>query len=667
MRTSIAGAVILLAGAGATTAAATSGSNLALSGSDTLYEVTRDVISACSGVFPAAGTGFATKGMSYLGGGSGVGLGQMQLLAQEIAPMSRAMKSTEYCGGTPDLAADLMVGLDGVAVIVSKGSSCSTVATGANNVGNPSFTIQPGGTGAGGTVTYTLSATLGQSIDALRVLYMGIDQTAVTSGANFGCGTDLRKTLIKNWRNLFTTDCAAGDAHCPAGLSHAWRRPDVSGTTDAFSGVLLTTAGAGRSLGTMGNVPTGAAQKINGFCNTFEANDSNHQPQYLDGQSTLSDGITTTALSDGRVNDESDKDPVRTPCDVNDTVCNPDGTLGVVLPIFLPDVTTYSNAEIYPTTECSLSCTLMPIIKGTFLPPKFKCPVPLSSGAPNLAGNCFVPKSPSGDPRCLVTDPTARCVGTVAGKDARAYNQSVVVLSSEVPSGFRPAGATYQYGLDRNNRILAGAFYREHMQAPSSYNTRTPDTNYTGTCLSRNDTEQIGCLADADDCSLGYAGREAAQTFPGAGTPPAPPLDTLKALAVDGTPPFNPTGNPDQSVLNLLGTGTRYKIARRLYVAAGPAGVGFAGLPAGSGEDMLAKCFSKDSLVGPALTANGYIPIPSALGGVQCLDYDQTKATPDVPVNTQGTGNIALPGCATASAANGCLNVDNGHGYLFGL
>ena len=60
----------------------------------------------------------------------------------------------------------------------------------------------------------------------------------VVSGANFGCGTDLRKSLIKNWRNLFTTACPGGSAHCPAGLTHAWRRPDVSGTTDAFQGVL---------------------------------------------------------------------------------------------------------------------------------------------------------------------------------------------------------------------------------------------------------------------------------------------------------------------------------------------------------------------------------------------------------------------------------------------
>ena len=40
--------------------------------------------------------------------------------------MSRALKSGEFCSLTPQFAADLLVGIDGVAIVTSKSSSCST-------------------------------------------------------------------------------------------------------------------------------------------------------------------------------------------------------------------------------------------------------------------------------------------------------------------------------------------------------------------------------------------------------------------------------------------------------------------------------------------------------------------------------------------------------------
>lgn len=635
MRTSIAGAAILLAGVGATTAAAvTTGNNLNLNGSDTLFDVTNDVITACGTQFPGA-SGFATKGITYAGGGSGVGAGEMGLGLQEIAPMSRGMKSGEYCGSTPQNAADLLIGIDGVAIVTSKSSSCSTTTV--NQVGKASFN------------GYMLGAVTGipASIDALRLLYMGLDQTGARdcNGAN-------RKALIQSWTNLFTSDptCGGGDAHCTTGISHAWRRSDASGTTDGFVGVLTAKNGAGLALGTMQTAPTAAAQKVDPFCNSFEANDSNHQAQYLDGTALLSDQITKTPLSDGRVNDMSDQDQIRTPCDANDTICSRTAAkdLGVVLTIFIPDVA-YATSEVYPTTPCSGSCALLPVIAGSSLPTGYLCP----NGTKPIAGRCWVPviDTTGKDPRCLVNDSGERCFGTPGAPgamDGRVWNQNTMVLSSELPSAYRFAGATYQVGLDRNNRLLNGSFYKQHMQTPSSYNSRAVDANYTGTCLQKDDTEQIGCLADADDCSVGYAGREAARTFPGpAVTPPAPPLDSNKALFVDSVSPYT-----TNALTNLLsGTSPTYELARRLYLATGPGGVGFAGLPANSGEQMLAQCFSKDSLVGPAITAHGYLAIPATNGGVQCLDYDELKSNSQPVVNVPGPpANVALPGCYSCNA-----------------
>ncbi len=645
MRTSIAGAAILLAGVGATTAAAvTSGNNLKLNGSDTLFDVTNDVITACGTQFPG-GSGFATKGITYEGGGSGVGAGQMDLGTQEIAPMSRGLKSGEFCGLTPQNAADLLIGIDGVAIVTSKSSSCSTTTV--NQVGKAAF---------GG---YTLGTVSGipASIDALRLLYMGLDHTGARD-----CNSATRKSLIQNWTNLFTTDptCGGGDAHCTSGITHAWRRSDASGTTDGFVGVLTAVAGDGLALATMSTAPVAAAQKVDPFCNSFEANDSNHQAQYLDGTALLSDGVTKTPLSDGRVNDMSDHDPIRTPCDVNDSVCsNTTGQdLGVVQVVFEPDVA-YAASEIFPTTSCSGSCALTPVITGGALPTGYKCP----NGTNPIAGRCWVPvvDTTGKDPRCLVEDSTTRCFGTPSGLDGRLWNQNVMVLSTELPSAYRFAGATYQVGLDRNNRLLNGSYFREHMQTPSSYNTRAVDANWTGICHENDDTSQIGCLADADDCSVGYAGREAARTFPGPGT--GAPLDQNKALLVDGVTPYTPN-----ALTNLVASsGTVYELARRLYLGVGPAGVNFNGLPTGSGEQMLAQCFSKDSLVGPAISAHGYLPVPSTAGGVQCLDYDETKSTSQPVVNVQGTGNVALPGCGNATNTNACAGVVAGqNGWLFG-
>jgi hypothetical protein len=674
MRTSIAGAIVLLAGAGATTAAAvTTGNNIALNGSDTLYEVTKLVISSCEGVYPNP-NGFATKGITYVGGGSGVGAGQMALQnKQEIAPMSRALQSGEFCTLNPDMAASMMIGLDGVAIVAATTSTCSASTASLNGVGKSSIDIYPGGVVAGApSGSYVLdggaTSVGGASIDALRVLFMGIDNTGVTSGTNFGCGTDLRKSLIKSWNNLFNTACAAGAGHCPNGLTHAWRRPDVSGTTDAFVGILTAVNGASRGLGTMNNVPTKKSQKINPFCNTFDAVDPQHPISYLNQTATLADEITTTALSNGRVNDQNDLDPVRTACGActdaahcADMVCGKDGTLGVVLPIFLPDAApNYPVSEIYPTTDCSGSCVLTPVITGSALPPGFKCP----NNTNPIAGRCFLPyiESVAKDPRCRVTDPTIRCFGTTGSNDGRVWNQPLVVLSSEVPAALRFAGATYQYGVDRNNRLMAGSFYRMHQLGPSAYNARPVAGSYSGTCQQTDDTGQIGCLADADDCSMGYAAREAARTFPGN------TADELKALKVNTIAPF-----PDSNVTNLLvGSGSIYPLSRRLYVAAGPGGATFNTLPGQanpptSGEAMLAKCFSQDSLVGAALTANGFIPIPATSGGVQCLDYDQTKSQTQPLVNVPGAGNIALPGCAAAANADGCSGVTTANGWRFGL
>ncbi len=391
----------------------------------------------------------------------------------------------------------------------------------ANGFGSSAaFTVTSDGTATGTVVgTYTFA----DSFDALKVLYFGLTNDGV-----YSCASPVRKSLIKNWHNLFTSDCAAGDTTCAAGLTHAWRRSDLSGTTDAFVSVLNP---PGRGIGTLSNVPVGASQKTNPFCNSADANAS----------------PATTSF--GGSSDFTDLDPVRTPCvSGKDGVCEAyqnfssvgakfAGDLGVVLPILIPDSTSTLASDLYPSQACSTACTTVAPIKSNQIPAGFKCP----GGSAPIAGLCFMPfagSASSPDPRC-VTPNTTKCVDITPKADGRVYNLAVVVAQSQIPTAQRGT-APFQIAIDANKRIQStGAFYRIHSNTAGANNVPDPTgAGTTGICKENDDTSQIGCLTDSDPCSVGFAGREAAKGYPG--TASGSTSQPLKALAVNGTPPFTP-------------------------------------------------------------------------------------------------------------------------------
>jgi hypothetical protein len=621
MRTSILGATFLLAGAGAALVAAAEpgGNNIALNGSDTLFDVTQAVIASCKLQF----SDFASDGITYLGGGSGVGAGAQGLNTQEIAPASRAYKSSEYCAipspASPGETESILVGIDGVAISVNTTNSCSSSA--ANGVGaSAAFAVTSDGTTTGGTPATcpgcdaSNNYTFANSFDALKVLYFGLHHDA---GNTYDCASPVRKTLVRQWKNLFTSDCVAGDATCSAGITRAWRRSDLSGTTDAFVSVLNP---PGRGIGTLPTVPTGAAQKVNPFCNSADANG---------GPATY-----------GGSSDFSDLDPIRTVCAGEDGVCegtqtplvNNSGDLGVVLPVLIPDATVTLPSDLYPAASCgSGSCTVVAAAKPSALPPGFKCPA-----GPLLLGKCFMPAISAANPdaRCI-SNATSKCFGVTGKPDGRAYNKVVVVAKTQFPTS-QQGSTKYQFASDANGRLLTGSYYRIHAQTPAA--TWVADAsggNPTGTCQQGDDTSQIGCLTDSDPCSVGFAGREAAKIYPNAISAP------LKALAVNGTPPFTPGADPDLALKNLLqpaGTVPLYPLSRRLYVTTI---YGFANLQ--GGEKELASCYAADSIVASAVTGHGFVAVP---GGVQCLDYPEESTSTTTPApNVQGTGSVALGGC----------------------
>jgi hypothetical protein len=696
MRTSIAGAALLLAGAGAAglaAAADTNGGGIAMNGSDTLFEVTNDVFSACGAVFPD----FSSNNLTYLGGGSGVGAGNMNLGLQAVSPMSRALKNSEFCTPTasvytspltpvpaaPGLTAGLLVGLDGVTISANQVMTCSSAA--ANGVGGASMAVTADGTGTPATNppatcpgcvsgSYTfgdptqLSYKNQASFDALAVLYFGL-----THDGTYSCGGPVRRTLIRNWRYLFSSDCVSGDITCTAGVTHAWRHGDLSGTTDALVSILnppigTLTNGKGAAvvvgigalpaflappLGSAAATAPGAAAASNPFCNSRDAN------------------TVPAPISPGGSSDFSDLDPVRTPCVRSvDTVCegflnqgnsggSNAGDLGVVLPIFIPDSTSTHPSDLYPQTVCSQACVPVPAFKlnQAVRYPSFLCP----NGQPPEAGNlCWMPftgPASSPDPQCLSTN-THKCVDVVGGHpDGRRYNLVTVVPSSQVTPAFRTG--LYQFAVDAASpipRILNGSFHRIHSVTPgANYAAGVgTETGTTGVCQQPDATSQIGCLTDSDPCSIGYAGRESAQGFPGTSINPSfPTSQPLKGLAIDGIPPFTPGADPDLAIRNLSatpGTTPFYPLSRRLWFAT-IYGFGNAVNNLQGQEKELAECYATNSITTSAMTNNGFVPAP---GGVSCVDYPETQPTATPPPNIQGPGSVALGGCASATNTDAC-------------
>jgi hypothetical protein len=648
--------IVLAAGTSARLAGAldTTGDNVGLNGADGLFDATQSILATCGTAF----SDFSTLGITYLGSGSGVGAAQMAANAQQIAPMSRAFKNTEYCSPTapaaPGLTESLLVGIDGVAIVANTDNSCSTASGSANGFGvTAPFAVTSDGTSAGGppatcpgcdaSNNYTFGdagAALyaGQpSFDALAVLYFGL-----MHDGTYDCANPVRRSLIRNWRNLFTSDCATGDGTCTAGITHAWRLGDLDSETDALVSILNP---PGKGIGTINTVVVGKTAKSNPFCNSSDAQAS---------------GSTVTSF--GGSSDFADLDPIRTACTAADDVCEGfkfgttsgafAGDLGVVQVVLLPDNATALPSDLYPQQKCGGSCTLVAPFKGNQVPVGLRCP----GGGNFIGGACFMPfagTTANPDPRCI-SSPTTRCAGPVGRQDGRLYNLITVIDRSQAFSAQR-ASTPYQWAMDKNRRLLNGSFYRLHAQAPAPGVVADPGAGTTGLCQQQDNTSQLGCLVDADPCSVGYASRGAAASFPGLGSPEVPVAAPLKALTVDGAPPFTPASvdpDPDLALANLLQVAGRapfYPLARRLYLSTI---YGFSNVL--GGEQELAQCFGNNSIVAAAMTKQNFVPIP---GGVQCLDYPEESAnTTTPPLNIQGSGNVAFGGCNLGLAGqNACV------------
>lgn len=441
MRTKIGIATFLVVAFGAGVVAALD--NVALRGSDTLEDLTKQVLAQCPGA--------SSAGITYLGGGSSAGEDALRTGAQTVSPMSRFLQSQRTCAvaGGAARAEGLVVALDGLAITADEESAAgcggvafSTSKSVAVSDSNGVAGLQcPGCAGA----TYNIA----DHRDVLRIIFAGVHKDGSKD-----CNSDVRHSLANQWGALFEGTCTNGGA-CIT-LKHAWRRADLSGTTDTFLAQL--------------GLP---AITTNPFCNGH--------------------GVTLPA---GETADFLDADPVRRPCEgtgeaaagPGEQACGRDGRLGLVLPVFVPENATV--AEAYPTAPCSPG--VFRFMAGPAFPAK--CP----NGTTPILGKCFTPVQlrADGSVNAACINRRNSCpIFTPPGTDCRAYN---LFLRRE-----NDAQGTIR--RDAANRQLIGSFYRIH------------STTAVGgtTCQEGTATNQIGCLSQSSPCSWGFAGREGSER-PGA-------------------------------------------------------------------------------------------------------------------------------------------------------
>jgi ABC-type phosphate transport system substrate-binding protein len=415
-----------------------------LQGSDTLFNVIRD-LNTRLGINPA--------NLTYVGGGSGTGITGMRTSnRQEIAPSSRFF-STAECTDPARPASAKAYAIAGDAIVNVAGSlgpACANL-----NWGTTIAAQDLNGTAG---IQGAASTDLADWKTIMRIVYLGrIADTATTSD----CDADIRHTIIKNWGNVFKDGCASGT--CTTGLKHAFRRDDVSGTTDTFLELL--------GVGSSQRFTAVPAPTVSPFCNGF---------------------------------DNQDNDPVRVTCTgtgfngTGDEVCglgstttatNPrNNTLGVVLPTLVPQENAYGQAST-PAPGAG-NCGTTPIGGAIFGNVAWtladvqrygaRCP----NGVTASGGVCKWPKkagSGAGAGFGCVAGKGDKPAGSPGAFDARAYNLWLRTGDGTVLS-YQRNGSQIRENV---------GYYRIHQ---------------VGSCAFPDASDQIGCFVAKDTCSIGFSG-----------------------------------------------------------------------------------------------------------------------------------------------------------------
>jgi hypothetical protein len=697
-------AIFLAISAGAMTASA---APLGMKGSDTLEPLTTDIITnKCS-------TASLATYLQYLGGGSGGGNDAMKNAitggttlsgGQTVAPMSGALSgssSEAHCAASTTSASTaqgMVVGLDGLAIVFDANASQDCGANGSGTSGASGHAQRNGGadpnaapadpysrliysgsfsntTDGSYTVTNTASSGSNAWQDILKLLYTGIPANGTSLVAG-GCASAARRALAQHYENLFQGGCASNTL-CTNGIKHAYRRNDLSGTTDTF---LKLIGAPGRTQD-----PTTNAVTAIPFCNGLEY---------------------------------QDEDPIRRPCDSSEQVCEYDGTLGLVLAIAVP-TNTNDTTVLYNDPPvaffgrfqggnriiCDTSNGPEWIVPGVTrassalksagaLSARCDCrfPVPndfvtamvdhngLDAASGGIAAeigqrnNRFNWNLPFGG-KCqtTATDTTAALTSTNGGwnrlngddgsrdnvpanwgtryDDGTGFQKccKVKYLGADLQTTMDPRllNVFLRGKSDGNHMVVipAGAtgagnpaptFHRIHTSTTGKTNVQvSPSLPITGspTCQRADATENIGCLVQfpaGDNCSVGYAGLDASdKVFADRAAINAvdPKQQTIQNLVIASATPVYPLAR--KLYLNsLIGFGNLGESTNAHTTDPNTYGVGTGDSDSQkivNAQYNLAKCMYSDyqttinSLPNvPSLTKAGFIPLPANSGKPFC-------------------------------------------------
>lgn len=532
-----------------------SAQNLSMQGSDTLFEITQSMLQLCQ-INPANAI--------YVGGGSGAGETAMAANQQQISPMSRFL-NTANCSRPAPLNKGMAIAhsLDAIGILAddTEPTSCNTMRfSGFMEVqpeANGNATLEcpncVDGPDADGVLDHFQFTDWSQ---ALRIIYSGkhnainadacaANPPSAPSAANEpkACDSDVRFTLVNNWGNMFEGGCTDGEC---TQLKHAWRRDDVSGTTDTFLSLL--------SLPGIANNPLP-------FCNGSEFEDADPIRRACDGngQSTGGENVcrrTTLAKETGNASPTAAAWGAVTATNAPSPAGQ--GDLGLVLPIIIPEVAAdrYTNTNVCATNGFGGRFKYGPMPASLLPAAQQLCP----NGTTRAFAGCLWPVDSAGNYGCINSagNRPVGVTGFANNMDGRVYNLTPRRLDGSIPTAPRRSGNSIV-----QRPLLNVGFYRIHQ--------RTLQANASGAaCTEPDSTSQIGCLVHASPCSLGFAGLTADLQNPNKLIALRTPLATGSAAGGEASGVVSATPGSVRRLLENCSAGNyaaRYPLSRKLYLS----------------------------------------------------------------------------------------------------
>lgn len=483
---------------------------------------------------------------------------------------------------------------------------------------------------------------------------------AVVGTRNAGrvnCMNPVRVFLANNYGSIFGdlgTPHTCRNGTCTT-LRHAFRRDDLSGTTDTFTGLVGLPGIANPTRAFNNNSPQADRQAAaNPFCNAGERPMNKGDSDYLDldpirravdhqfvggirsGLEQVSEfdsptfggnnnDATCNALVGGSVKIPQDRASTIQPGiwpDPNipnstallqaDLGSNGTGgvlrttstrtCLGLVVPVTLPaNFSTATQAFFGDASGNPVACDIVAedgvsnavaaVIMDTQHSATALCP----NGTPQP---CLLPYK--FDPAVPTTHHNFNCISdqlnpnVVGGyQDRRVFNLHPIDVNGHYvrDNYLNPAIPTTSLSAARQARVVS-AYYRLHTTTTTNLHNSVPTG---GPCRLFSSTAQIGCLVKANTCSIGFAGREAADDLSIPGT-----VAQNLAFMIEGVRPT--TAN----IQNLVtGAGTVYPISRALWLNSIG---GFSG--ASAAEQALYAFESVPANIDPIILSKNFTVVP---------------------------------------------------------